>query len=103
MDDGTPSPTPPRETPTVGFVSPPSWFDPGPAELAALMDHRVDVQQTILPLIDFGYAELDNLANAVPEMETCTRLLGVLPAATVTARGQALRASRRYLNRLGVA
>lgn len=64
-----------RDKPTVGFVSPPSWFDPSPDEFAALALRKVGVQQTILPLIDFEYSHLENLAATEPEMEMATRLL----------------------------
>lgn len=64
-----------RSTTTVGFVTPPRWFDPSPDEFAALAGRRVDVQQTILSLIDFDYTKLENLAATVPDMELATRLL----------------------------
>lgn len=69
------TPAPQRDKPTVGFVTPPRWFDPSPDEFAALAGGKVDVQQTILSLIDFDYARLENLAATEPEMELATRLL----------------------------
>ncbi len=44
------------KSPIVGFISPPAWFDPAPAEFPAALTSSVRTQQAPLALPEFDYA-----------------------------------------------
>lgn len=59
----------------IGFISPPAWFDPSPAEFQTVCAHPVSVQQCPLSLPDFDW-RIDSIAQTEPEMLTAARALG---------------------------
>lgn len=54
-------------TPVIGVISPPGWYDPALAEIPNLFSQPVRVQQCPLHLIDFDY-EIDSIANTEKEL-----------------------------------
>lgn len=61
--------------PIFGFISPPRWFDPSPAEFASICAGPVRTQQTILPMFNFEF-ELVNISKTEPELMAAARSLG---------------------------
>lgn len=59
---------------TIGFISPPSWFDPSPGEFPSVCMEEVRVQQTILPPPEFSYT-LEGIAATGEGLVLCARLL----------------------------
>jgi maleate isomerase len=60
---------------TVGFISPPGWVDPSPAEFPTVCADRVQVQQCPLSLPGFDW-RLDSIARTEPELLAAARALG---------------------------
>lgn len=73
-------------TPIVGFVSPPEWFDPSPAEFATVCDVPVRTQQAPLPLPAFSYAMAD-VALTEPDLAVAARTLGRIGASVACLVG----------------
>ena len=61
--------------PTIGFLSPPAWFDPSPAEFPSICTDVVRVQQCPLSLPGFDW-RLDSIAGTEPELVTAAATLG---------------------------
>lgn len=55
----------------VGFLSPPSWFDPTAHEFGRIAPPGVGAMQTVLPAADFRYT-VEEMRRAVPLYERCT-------------------------------
>ncbi len=60
---------------TVGFISPPGWADPSPAEFQAVCADQVLVQQCPLLLPGFDW-RIDSIAMTEPELMVAARTLG---------------------------
>jgi len=75
------------EHPTVGFVSPPSWHDPSPAEFVQLTAGAVRVQQSITAVHDLNYESLESILAALPEVLVAARMLGRTGASCVCMTG----------------
>ena len=58
----------------VGFISPPRWFDPAPAEFPTVCRAPVLTQQMPLPPPDFDY-RLESIAGVESELTLATRTL----------------------------
>ena len=63
-----------NKRPAVGFISPPAWFDPAPAEFPRVCVEEVRTQQASLPLPDFDY-KLGSIASIQDELNLCARTL----------------------------
>ncbi len=61
--------------PTIGFISPPGWADPSPAEFQAVCADLVLVQQCPLLLPGFDW-RIDSIAVTEPELMVAARTLG---------------------------
>ena len=72
---------------TVGFVTPPAWFDPAPQEFPNLCEQKVRVQQTFLnlPLLDFD--SLTAIADAENDIAQAAFLLRQAEADVVAFTG----------------
>lgn len=73
--------------PIVGFISPPQWYDPSPAEFAKLCGDAFRVQQTIMTLPDFSYDDLDAIAGASESMTHAAQQLRHSGASIVAFNG----------------
>ena len=60
---------------TIGFISPPSWIDPSPAEFPTVCATPVQVQQCPLMLPGFDW-RIDSIARTEPELLAAARALG---------------------------
>ena len=63
-----------NKIPTIGFISPPAWFDPAPAEFPKVCVEVVRTQQAPLLLPDFDY-RLESIASVQNELNLCARSL----------------------------
>jgi maleate cis-trans isomerase len=63
------------EEKTIGFISPPGWFDPSPAEFPTVCAEPVRVQQCMMSLPDFDW-RIDSIAGTEPEQLRAARALG---------------------------
>ncbi len=61
--------------PTIGFLSPPAWFDPSPAEFPSVCTDAVRVQQSPLSLPGFDW-RLDSIAETEPALIAAAATLG---------------------------
>lgn len=59
----------------IGFISPPGWIDPSPAEFQRLCAGHVEVQQCPLSLPGFDW-RIDSIAQTEPELLSAARTLG---------------------------
>lgn len=66
-----------RETPIIGFISAPAWFDPAPSEFYTVVEEDVRTQQAPLLLPDFDY-RLESVALVQPELNHCARSLAAM-------------------------
>lgn len=64
-----------KNMPTVGFISPPGWYDPAPSEFPTVCKEAVRTQQMPLPLPDLDW-RLESVANAGEALALSSRLLG---------------------------
>lgn len=62
--------------PVAGFMSPPGWLDPSPEDFRSVCDEPVVVQQTMMPIYNFVFGKIANIAGTLPEMLYCARQLG---------------------------
>ena len=60
---------------SIGFFSPPGWFDPSPAWFQGICAHPVQVQQCPLSLPGFDW-RIDSIARTEPELLAAARELG---------------------------
>jgi len=63
-----------KQIPIIGFISPPTWFDPSPAEFSKIVLQEVQTQQTILPLLDFDY-QIGSFASLQMDLNMAAQLL----------------------------
>ena len=63
-----------KKKPTIGFISAPAWFDPGPSEFPTVVEEDVQTQQAPLLLPEFDY-RLKSIAVVQDELNLCTRSL----------------------------
>lgn len=61
--------------PVAGFISPPNWFDPSPAEFISHCADDIGTQQYTLPLFGFDFA-LNSISQTEPEQLIGARALG---------------------------
>ena len=73
--------------PTIGFISPPAWFDPAPQEFPILCETEVRVQQTILTIPTLDFDSLDSIASAETEIANSAKLLSLTGADVVAFTG----------------
>ena len=66
-----------RDTPVIGIVSAPAWFDPAPSEFPTVVEEDVRTQQAPLLLPDFDY-RLESIARVQPELNHCARSLAAM-------------------------
>ena len=59
---------------TIGFISPPAWFDPAPSEFPMVVEEKVFTQQAPLLLPDFDY-QLSSISSVQDELNLCSRSL----------------------------
>ena len=62
---------------TIGFISPPAWFDPAPTEFATIVEESVQTQQAPLLLPEFDY-RLESIASVQDELNLCAQSLKVM-------------------------
>lgn len=74
-------------SPIVGFISPPGWYDPTPAEFSSICAQEVRTQQSMIAAHDLNYDDLGSIASAVPEMLIAARMLGRAGCACVAMTG----------------
>lgn len=55
---------------TIGFISPPAWFDPAPSEFPEVVQEDVRTQQTPILLPKFDY-QLDTIAQVGEHLSLC--------------------------------
>ena len=65
-----------RKIPVAGFMSPPGWLDPSPEEFRTILDGPAIIQQTMMPIYNFVFGKIANIAGTLPEMLYCARQLG---------------------------
>jgi maleate cis-trans isomerase len=65
-----------RPVPVAGFMSPPGWLDPSPEEFRSICAEEVLVQQTMMPIYNFVFGKIANIAGTLPEMLYSARQLG---------------------------
>lgn len=75
------------EPPIVGIVTPPGWYDPTPAEFAALCARPVRTQQAIVDVPELDYDDLSCIAGALPEVRRAARLVAMTGARAVAMTG----------------
>jgi len=63
-----------KDTPTIGFVSAPAWFDPAPSEFSHVVEEAVRTQQAPLLLPEFDY-HLESIASVRNELNLCAQSL----------------------------
>jgi maleate cis-trans isomerase len=63
-----------KETPTVGFISAPAWFDPAPSEFPTVVEEDVLSQQAPLLLPEFDY-RLESIASVQDALALCAQSL----------------------------
>ena len=63
----------PKNT-TIGFISAPAWFDPGPSEFPTVIEEDIQTQQAPLLLPDFDY-RLNRIATVQNDLNLCARSL----------------------------
>ena len=66
-----------KPAPCIGFISPPDWIDPSPAEFKTDCVDDTNVQQQSLALPNFDW-RLDSIARSEPELVGAARALGRL-------------------------
>jgi maleate isomerase len=71
---------------TIGFISPPSWFDPSPAEFPTVCAEAVRVQQCPLSLPELDW-RIDSIARTEPELIAAARTLGEMGCSLVANVG----------------
>jgi maleate cis-trans isomerase len=76
----------PEKSPSIGFITPPRWYDPAPSEFLSMAPKGVRTQQTILPRFGFDYA-LETIAGTGPDLATCARVLAENGCALVAQVG----------------
>ncbi|MEM6985529.1 MAG: hypothetical protein AAF499_03225 [Pseudomonadota bacterium] len=74
------------ESPLVGFISPPAWFDPAVAEFPRVVEEAVRTQQAPLLLPDFDY-RLDSIASVHAKLALCARCLQAIGCNVVAQVG----------------
>ena len=75
------------DTPIIGVLTPPDWYDPTVDEFRILSADPVRMQQAMIPLPGLGYDNLTNIANAQPQVEVAARLLGNAGARAIGMTG----------------
>ena len=65
-----------KKIPVAGFMSPPGWLDPSPEEFRTILDGPAIIQQTMMPIYNFVFGKIANIAGTLPEMLYCARQLG---------------------------
>jgi len=60
--------------PTIGFITPPAWFEPALTEFPTIVEQTVHVQQAPLLLPDFDY-RLESIASVQPQLNLCAHSL----------------------------
>jgi maleate cis-trans isomerase len=65
----------PHQEKTIGFISPPGWFDPSPAEFPTVCANDVRVQQCPLALPNFDW-RIETIAGTEPSMMSAAGALG---------------------------
>jgi maleate cis-trans isomerase len=63
-----------RNSPTIGFISAPAWFDPAPSEFPNVVEEAVQTQQAPLLIPEFDY-RLESVASVQNELNLCARSL----------------------------
>jgi len=75
-----------KETPTIGFVSAPAWFDPAPSEFPQVVMEDIQTQQAPMLLPEFDY-RLESIASAQSELNQCARSLKAMGCDVVAQVG----------------
>lgn len=75
------------EAPIVGFISPPNWYDPTPAEFQELCVTPVRTQQSIVDVPELDYDDLDAIAASESLVARSARLLGLTGASVLGMTG----------------
>lgn len=76
-----------NERPVAGFLSPPHWCDPSPEEFRSICAKNIATQQAMIPLYNFPYGTIANVAGAFPEMLATARLLGSAGCDVIASTG----------------
>ena len=74
-------------SPIVGFVSPPCWCDPSPAEFQELCQGPVRTQQAMVDVPELDFNSLDAIGAAEPQVARASRLLGLAGASVIGMTG----------------
>ncbi len=64
------------ERQTIGFISPPGWIDPSPAEFPSVCAESVQVQQCALRLPGLDW-RIDSIAETEPELVAAAGAAGL--------------------------
>ena len=72
--------------PTVGFISPPAWFDPAASEFPTVVEERIQTQQAPLLFPDFDY-QLEGIASVQDELKLCSQSLKAMGCCLVAQVG----------------
>lgn len=75
------------EGPVAGFVTPPGWYDPSPAEFASLCATPVRTQQSLLDVPDLNFDDLSEIAATEPQIARSSRLLALAGAEVAACIG----------------
>lgn len=71
---------------TIGFISPPAWFDPAPSELSSVIKESVQTQQAPLLIPQFDYS-LESIASVQEELNLCAQSLKAMDCDLVAQVG----------------
>ena len=75
-----------KETPIIGFVSAPAWFDPAPSEFPKVVVEDVQTQQAPMLLPGFDY-RLESIASTQKDLNLCARSLKAMGCDVVAQVG----------------
>jgi len=73
-------------TTTIGFVSPPAWFDPASSLFPTVVEEKVRTQQAPLLLPEFDY-RLKSIVSVQEELNLCARSLAAIGCDIVAQAG----------------
>ena len=75
------------DTPIIGIITPPNWYDPSAAEFAELCAAPVRTQQSMVDVPDLDFDRLAAISEAEGQVCRAARLLGGAGASAVAMTG----------------
>lgn len=75
------------DSPIIGIISPPDWYDPTVDEFRELCTTPVRMHQAVVPRPGLNYEDLNDIASAEPDVALAAKLLGKAGAKAIGMTG----------------